>query len=136
MNSSRVVLVVAALAVVGLGRGLYFHLVSEPRNDSMREPIDPRYAALRALLPPAGEVGYVSDLPVAVRVDQDAGALGTRLYLHAQYALAPLVLRYDDARAPLVIANLSDAAKLPELAAQRGLRVVAVAGPGLAVLQP
>jgi len=136
VSSSRIALAVAALAVVGLARGAWFHLVSEPRNDVMREAIDPRYVALRALLPPSGEIGYVSDLPVAVRVDQDAGALGTRLYLHAQYALAPLVLRYDDARAPLVIANLSDPSRLPELAAQRGLHVVAAAGPGLAVLRP
>src|SRR5258708_2350053 len=102
----------------------------------MRAPLDPRYAPLRAFLPPSGEVGYVSDLPVAVRVDQDAGSLGTRLYLHAQYALAPLVLRYDDARSPLVIANLSDARRLPQIAQERGLSVVAVAGPRLAVLRP
>src|SRR5216683_727636 len=102
----------------------------------MRAPIDARYAALRALLPPSGEVGYVSDLPAAVRLDQDAGSLGTRLYLHAQYALAPLVLRYDDARAPLVIANLADPRRLQEVARERGLAVVAEAGPGLAVLRP
>ena len=134
--SRRVALAVAVLAAIGILRGLFFHFWSEPRHDSMREAIDPRYAALRALLPPSGEVGYVSDLPVAVRVDQDAGSLGTRLYLHAQYALAALVVRYDDARAPLVIANLADSTKLLDLAAARGLHVVAVAGPGLAVLRP
>ena len=136
MTASRVALAVAALAAVGILRGAYFHFWSEPRHDSMREAIDPRYAELRRLLPASGEIGYLSDLPAAVRVDQDAGSLGTRLYLHAQYALAPLVLRYDDARAPLVIANLADPSKLPELAAARGLRVVARAGPGLAVLRP
>jgi hypothetical protein len=135
VSRQRVVCAVAALAAVGLCRVVWFHFVSEPRNDAMREAIDPRYAALRALLPPAGEVGYVSDLPVAVTVEQDAGSLGTRLYLHAQYALAPLVVRYDT-KAPLVIANLADPAKLADVAGRRGLRVVAVAGPGLAVLQP
>ncbi len=136
MTERAITAAVAVLAAVGLCRGVYFHLVSEPLHDEMRAPIDARYAALRALLPPSGEVGYVSDLPVAVRLDQDAGSLGTRLYLHAQYALAPLVLRYDDARAPLVIANLSDARRLAQIAQERGLSVVAVAGPGLAVLRP
>jgi hypothetical protein len=136
VNRQRVLRVFAALAAVGLSRGVWFHFVSEPRNDTMREPIDPRYAPLRALLPPSGQVGYVSDLPVTVTVDQDPGSPGTRLYLHAQYALAPLVLRYGDARAPLVVANLADPGKLADLAAQRGLHVVAVAGPGLAVLRP
>ena len=136
MSIGRITAAIAILAAVGLGRGVYFHLISEPRHDVLHEPIDSRYAALRALLPPAGEVGYVSDLPVAVRLDQDAGSLGTRLYLHAQYALAPLVLRYDDARAPLVIANLADPGKLPQIARERGLSVVAEAGPGLAVLRP
>jgi len=136
LTGRAITLAVAVLAAVGLCRGVYFHLISESLHDEMRAPIDPRYAALRALLPPAGEVGYVSDLPVAVRVDQDAGSLGTRLYLHAQYALAPLVLRYDDARAPLVIANLSDPHRLPDIERQRGLSLVAMAGPGLAVLRP
>jgi hypothetical protein len=136
VSAGRTVAAVALLAAVGLCRGVYFHLVSEPLHDPMRAPIDPRYQGLRKLLPPSGEVGYVSDLPVAVRVDQDAGSLGTRLYLHAQYALAPLVLRYDDASAPLVIANLSDPSRLRDLLAQRGLVVVAEAGPGLALLRP
>src|SRR5258708_35520801 len=94
----------------------------------MRAPIDARYAPLRALLPPSGEVGYVSDLPVAVRVDQDAGSLGTRLYLHAQYALAPLVLRYDAARSPLGAGTLADARRPPQIAQER--RLSEAAGPG------
>ena len=128
--------VFAALALAGLFRIVFFHFVSEPRREARREPIDPRYQALRAALPPSGEVGYVSDLPAAVRIGDDAGQLGTRLYLHAQYALAPLVLRYGDARAPLVIANLSDPARLGEVARENHLEVVARAGPGLAVLRP
>jgi hypothetical protein len=56
--------------------------------------------------------------------------------LQAQFALAPLVLRYDDARAPLVIANLADPEKLPELLQRRGLELVETAGPGLALARP
>lgn len=126
----------AALALGGMLRIAWFHFASEPLREPRREAIDPRYQPLRALLPPAGEVGYVSDLPAAVRIGDDAGNLGTRLYLHAQYALAPLLLRYGDARAPLVIANLSDPARLESVARDHHLQVIAIAAPGLAVLRP
>jgi hypothetical protein len=81
-------------------------------------------------------VGYVSDERVATGpVGIDASSAGTRLFEQAQYALAPLVLRYDD-HAPLVVANLADPAKLPEILLQKRLIVIAEAGPGIAVLRP
>ena len=126
---------VAALAVIGICRILYFHFVSEPR-EARREAIDPRYQALRRLLPPSGEVGYVSDLPAAIRIGEDAGSLGTRLYLHAQYALAPLVLRYGYAHAAVVIANLADPTHLAGVLHENHLELVAQAGSGLAVARP
>jgi len=131
----RVTAAMVTLAAIGMLRILWLHFVSEPRHEPRREPIDLRYEALRALVP-AGEAGYVSDLPAAVRLGEDAGTLGTRMYLHAQYALAPVVLRYDDTRASVVIANASEPELLPELLRQRGLELVAEAGPGLALARP
>jgi hypothetical protein len=127
---------VVALAVVGICRIAFFHFISEPRREPRREAIDPRYQQLRALLPAAGEVGYVSDLPAAIRIGDDAANPGTRLYLHAQYALAPLVLRYGDVRAPRVVANVSDPARLDAVARENHLEVLARAAPGTAILRP
>ena len=135
MSARRAAAAIVALAVVGMLRILWLHFISEPRHDPPRPPIDPRYQVLHTLVP-SGEAGYVSDLPAAVRLGEDAATLGTRMYLHAQYALAPVVLRYDDARAPLVIANVSDPRLLPEVLRQRGLELIAEAGPGLAVARP
>ena len=135
MNPARVTAGMALLAAVGILRILFLHFVSEPLREPRRAPIDPRYEAVRRLVP-SGEAGYVSDLPVAVRLGDDPAAPGTRMYLQAQFALAPVVLRYDDARAPVVIANLSDPAKLPELLRQRSLALVAETSPGLAVARP
>jgi hypothetical protein len=137
VTPQRITAAVAVLAVVGLLRASWLHFVSEPLHDFRRERIDPRYAAIKALLPPSGEVGYVSDERVAIGpVGIEASSPGTRLFEQAQYALAPLVLRYDDDRAPLVVANLADPAKLPAILWQRRLIVIAEAGPGIAVLRP
>ena len=135
MTLRRVTAAVALLAAIGMLRILWLHFGSEPRHEPRRDPIDLRYQALRGLVR-AGEAGYVSDLPAAVRLGEDAATLGTRMYLHAQFALAPVVLRYDDARAPVVVANASEPDLLPELLRQRGLELVAEAGPGLAVARP
>ena len=135
MNVRRVTAALVVLAAVGMLRILWLHFVSEPLHEPRRPPIDGRYQALRRLLP-SGEAGYVSDLPAAVRADDDKSSRGTRLYLETQFALAPVVLRYDDARAPAVIANVTDPAKLPALLRQRSLSLVAEAGPGLALARP
>ena len=135
MSAGRVKSAMVALAAVGMLRILWLHFVSEPRNEARRTPIDDRYAAVRALIP-AGEAGYVSDLPAATRLGQDPATPGTRMYLQAQYVLAPVVLRYDDARAPLVIVNLHDPSRLPDLMEMRGLELVAQVATGLAVARP
>ena len=135
MNPGRVTAALVLLAAAGILRILFVHFLSEPRREPRREPIDPRYQALRKLVP-AGEAGYVSDLPVAVHLGDDAAGLGTRMYLMTQFALAPVVLRYDDAQAKVVIANVADPARLPEVLRQRSLALVAVAAPGLAVARP
>ena len=132
----RAAAAIAALSLVGFLRGGYLHLFSEPRNEPVRERIDARYQALKALLPPAGPVGYVSDEPAAARPEDNPSSPGTRLYEQAQYALAPLVLRYGDDRAEVVVANLLDPRRLQEVAQSHGLAVAAEAGPGLAVLHP
>jgi hypothetical protein len=137
VTAQRITAAVAVLAVVGMLRAGWLHFVSEPLHDFRRERIDPRYAAIKALLPRSGEVGYVSDERVATGpFGIDASSAGTRLFEQAQYALAPLVLRYDEDHAPLVVANLADPAKLPEILGQRRLIVIAEAGPGIAVLRP
>lgn len=130
----RIALALSLLAAVGILRILFLHFLSEPRHEPAREPIDLRYQALRPLLP-AGEAGYVSDQP-AVELRGDTPTIGTRMYLQAQFALAPLVLRYDDARADLVVANLADPAKLPDLLRSRSLVLVAEPAPGLAIARP
>jgi len=135
VNARRVTATMVALAAIGMLRILWLHFASEPRNEPRRTPIDVRYAALRPVVP-TGEAGYVSDLPAAVHLGEDAATLGTRMYLHAQFALAPVVLRYDDARAPLVIVNLHDPSRLPDLMEMRGLELVAQIAAGLAVARP
>ncbi len=135
MSVRRVTAAIVALAAVGMLRILWLHFASEPAHEPRRMPIDRRYEALRSLVHGA-EAGYISDLPAAMRLGDDPATLGTRMYLQAQFALAPLVLKYDDARAPLVIANLADPGKLPALLQQRGLELVAPAGPGLALARP
>lgn len=136
MTRERITGLFVLLSLVGLLRGAWFHLVSEPLHDPRRAPIDPRYEKLKPYLPRTGEVGYISDEPAAVRLGEDASSIGTRLYLHAQYALAPLVLRYDDATAGLVVANLAEPRNLPVMARREGLVVVAEPEPGVAVLRP
>jgi hypothetical protein len=131
---SRLEIAVVALAVVGLCRATYFHLVAEPRTEPRRAHLDDRFRALKALLPAQGEAGYLSDAPAAVTQQDDPAVPGTRLYEEAQFALAPLLLRYGDDKAQVVVVSLRDPAGLAALARKHGLRVVAEAGPGLAVL--
>jgi hypothetical protein len=133
---SRVEMLVVALAAVGLLRLAYFHLWAEPRAAPRRPHIDERFADLRRLLPAQGEVGYLSDAPPARNQEDDPAVPGTRLYEEAQFALAPLVLRNGDDRALPVVAYLLNPAQLQPLAKAHGLRVLATAGPGLAVLGP
>ena len=137
MTRERITAAVAVLALVGLLRSAWFHFVSEPLHDVRRERIDPRYAPVKALLPATGEVGYVCEVPMLPwPAGCDDSPVGNRMYEQAQYALAPLVLRYDERREPFVLANLADPARLPEVLQRTGLVLVAEPRPGTAVLRP
>jgi hypothetical protein len=137
VTRERINTVVAVLALVGLLRTAWFHFISEPLHDVRRERIDPSYEPIRALLPPTGEVGYVCDLPMLPwPAGFDDSPVGNRMFEQAQYALAPLVLRFDDAQAPFVVGNLADPANLPELLRRKHLVLVSEPRPGTAVLRP
>jgi hypothetical protein len=129
--------VIAALAVVGFCRTAYFHFVSEPRYERPipGPPIDAQFRALLPLLPRTGEAGYVTDEPVLQTPGFEYQGAKQR-FLQMQYALAPLVLRYDDDRAPLVIAHVADPAHLDEVLRAHGLAAIARAGPTTAVARP
>jgi hypothetical protein len=91
-----------ALALIGCARIAWFHFAREPLASlpaAHRTLIDARYDRLRALLPPEGRIGYLSDLPL----ESDEGS---KLYDQAVYSLAPRLLVKDDGRAPFVVVNL------------------------------
>jgi len=128
MSLRRAAAAVALLAAVGISRQAFQHLVAEPIQklpQRMREPrAEMRYLAVRAALPPAGRVGYLTDLPVTTAPDRpQPDELGTWLYEQAQYALAPLVLVVGETRTEAVLANVVDPAQIDALAAAQGLRV-------------
>lgn len=137
MTQARVCAVIAALAAVGFLRIAYFHFVSEPGRERPipGAPIDDQFRALAPLLPLSGEVGYVTDEPVLKAPGFEYQGAKQR-FLQMQYALAPLVLRYDDDRAPLVIANVADSARLPAILEAHRLALVAQVGPSTAIARP
>jgi len=115
---------VAALAALGIAREAFFHLVSEPVWRLSPPRAEERYLAVRAALPPAGRVGYLSDEPVSVQPGAfESDEWGTWLYQRAQYALAPLVLVVGDATTEVVLVNVKDPARLDAVALSHGLRV-------------
>lgn len=134
MTPSRVAAVIALLSAVGFSRTAYFHFVSEPLRERPipGPPIDQQFRALLPLLPRSGEVGYVTDEPILTTPGFEFQGAKQR-FLQMQYALAPVVLRYGDDRAPLVVANVADPAHLDQVLRAHGLAVVAQAGPSTAV---
>ena len=137
MTQSRVAAVIAVLAAVGFCRTAYFHFLSEPRHEQPLPgpPLDDQFRALLPLLPRSGEVGYVTDEPILTAPGVEFQGAKQR-FLQMQYALAPLVLRYDDAGASLVVANVADPARLDQVLRAHGLVAVARAGPSTAVARP
>jgi hypothetical protein len=129
--------VIAALALVGFCRSAYFHFVSEPGRERPipGPPIDAQFRALLPLLPREGSAGYVTDEPILTTPGFEYQGAKQR-FLQMQYAVAPLVLRYDDDRAPLVIANVGEAAHLEQVLRAHGLTVVAQVGPTTVVARP
>lgn len=137
MTQARVAAVVAALALVGASRTAYFHFVSEPRHEwpIPGPPIDGQFRKLRPLLPREGKVGYVTDEPMLKTPGFEYQGAKQR-FLQTQYALAPLVMRYDEDRLPLVIANVAEADHLDSVLRDHGLSLIARVGPTMAVARP
>jgi len=137
VNQARLAAAIAALAAVGFCREAYFHFWAEPHYERPipGPPIDSDFRALRQMLPPSGEVGYVTDEPVLKSPGSEFQA-AKQHFLQMQYALAPVVLRYDDDRAPLVIANVLDEARLADVLRTHGLVLTAQIGPRTALARP
>jgi hypothetical protein len=132
---ARIVAVLIVLGVMGLFREAYSHFEVE-RHRSAQPRIDSRYRGARAFLPASGEIGYVSDERVARVPGEYETSPGTRLFLEAQYSLAPVVLHLDDDQATFVLANVVDPAELPRLLASHRLRLIARVDSGVAVATP
>ena len=137
MSQARLAAAIAALAAVGFCREAYFHFWAEPHYERPipGPPIDSDFRALRQMLPPSGEVGYVTDEPVLKSPGSEFQA-AKQHFLQMQYALAPIVLRYDEDRAPLVIANVLDEARLADVLRTHGLVLTAQIGPRTALARP
>jgi len=128
--------IAASLAVVGLSRSVYVHFVAERPSDLLRprQAFNEELRPLATLLPARGEVGYVTDEAIQSPGGEWQGP--KQRFLQVQYAVAPVVLRYDEDRAPLVLVNATSEKSLNELVARRGLIVVARVTSGLAVARP
>jgi hypothetical protein len=90
-------------------------------RDEVSQRSDARFAALKALLPERGVVGYVGD-----------SADPTADYYLTQYALAPLVVEHSLSH-PLIVGNFRD--KEANFADQN-LRVIRDFGDGVLLLAP
>lgn len=137
MTQGRAAAVILALSAVGFCRTAYFHFVSEPRHGTPLpgDPVDRQYLPLLPLLPRSGEVGYVTDEPILLGPGREIQGAKQR-FLQLQYAVAPLVLRYGDDRAPLVVANVGDPARLAGVLAEHGLVELARTSPVTALARP
>jgi hypothetical protein len=80
-------------------------------------------------------MGYVTDEPLLLEPGNEIESAKGR-FLHVQYAIAPLVLCYGDDRAPLVVANVADPARLDEVLRAHRLSLVARVRPATAVARP
>lgn len=138
MTERRIAAAILALAAIGFCREGYFHFFAEPRFEQRPfpgEPLDAAFAKLRTLLPASGEVGYVTDEPILLSPGNEIESAKGR-FLKMQYSVAPVVLRYGDDRASVVVANVADPAQLNQVLAAHGLVAVARAGPATAVARP
>jgi hypothetical protein len=129
---ARIKAIIIVLGTVGLCRAAYFHFEIE-RHRPPQPAIDARYQGARAFLPSAGEIGYISDARVARLPGEYETSPGTRLYVEAQYSLAPLVLRVNDEQASIVLVNVNDPAALPRLIETHRLHMLARVNAAVAV---
>jgi hypothetical protein len=124
-----VVLLMSAFAVCTLA-SFYSRVkqgAGQPAGIVMNED---RFTGIRAILPPRGTIGYLSD-----NGGGPAGsAQNTRAYYLTQYFLAPVVVAADTAH-ELVIANFASRSAIAALAAANGLTVESDFSNGVALLR-
>jgi hypothetical protein len=84
-----------------------------------------RFAAAATHLPPRGDVGYISDLPLSDHA-------GTAAFLAAQYALAPRVLVQVDRKTPAhAVGNFARPGDFAAAGGKAGYKVQADLGNGV-----
>src|SRR5690348_11449298 len=104
--------IVLSMALLAMGTLSGYHRLLEQHNATDIAVLsENRFDGVRALLPPRGTIGYVSDS------DTRDG------YFLAQYYLAPLVVA-PDAERDLVVANCASPSSIQEVALTHGLLVV------------
>jgi hypothetical protein len=130
VTRERITAAIAVLSALGLCRAAYFHFVVEP--DHPVRHLDREFRALVEALPPQGEAGDVSDVPME-EAPGEVNEPAKGRYLEVQYAVAPVILRYGDSGLPLVVVRVADPDHLDEVLEQRGLRFWAWAGPTIAL---
>jgi hypothetical protein len=124
------VLCVAAVSLLSVGR--FFFQVADfypkaPSPDGVTD-FDNRFAGLRAMLPPKGIIGYMTD-PGTPPNDTNAQAE----YHLAQYALAPVLVAYSpDHR--FVVGNFHQAVTTGSLR-DRGFKLIREFGNGIVLLE-
>ena len=109
-----------------------------PTLDAQVQSYTDRYAALRGLLPPRGTVGYLSEGPGAPASENQAPdeteSYQARWFMLSQYALAPVIVVRDPNR-PLVVCNVQDPTRVPQVCQRPGLVLVRDLGNGIALLR-
>jgi len=124
------VLLVAAVSLLSLGR--FFSQVADfypkaPSPDGVTE-FNGRFAALRAMLPPRGVIGYMTD------ADASPSDTNTQAEYHlTQYALAPVVVLFSSDQR-FVVGNFHKTVTAGSLR-DRGYKVVREFGNGIVLLE-
>ncbi len=123
--------VVAALAIFGALD--YAQFLSEYTRSADQFQIAAQEARFRdalAALPPAGIVGYVSDVP-------SSGPQGQAMLGAAQYALAPrIVVPFKSGhKTDWVVGSFARPEEAPRVAAERGLNIVSDYGNGVVLFR-
>jgi hypothetical protein len=124
-----IILLMSALAVCTIAS--YYSLV---RGDAKGDTPDPggivmdedRFTGIRAVLPPRGTVGYLSDT--------GGRQENPKAYFLTQYFLAPVVIAPDTAH-ELVVANFASSSAIANLAASHGLGIEKDFSNGVALLR-
>lgn len=109
-----------------------------PTLDAQVQSYTDRYAALKGLLPPRGTVGYLSEGPGPPASENQAPdeteAYQARWFMLTQYALAPVIV-VRDPNLSLVICNVQNPTRVPQVCQGPGLQLVRDLGNGIALLR-